>query len=199
MMVQKRENRISGFQAMLLAISSVVLGFCFVLLSVYFPEIGSDSFFTRLMALIIVSPLSIAIFIGFPITVSIRMEIGKPSFIIITIIFGLISFLFLYYFVHNKPILFDLIDRKLTVSFILIIPFLCFSFVFLVLSNTVFFGGVNKVIKTSNRKTFKLILNCLFFILVYSRITFLMACTYLLQTLLMSFRCFLLETIIRID
>jgi len=181
----------SGFQAIILSIISIVLGFCFVFLTERFPKLGNDVSLTKLISLIYISPLFIAICLGIPVTLSIKMEISNFSFFIIVIIFGLITSTFAYYFIHDKPVLFNLSERKLTFSFFLFILFLFFSFSFLILSNTLLLEYGKYTNNIYNPKIIRGIFSGFLMVFTYSRGIFSIVCLYLFQTLLTIFRVFL--------
>jgi len=189
-MPQRKTIKVSGVQAVILLITSIFLGLCFVFLTVCFPKIADDSFITKLMGLICVTPFLFAT-LGIPGTLSIKVEMGNLSFSILIIIFGLITSIFAYYFGHNKPDLYDFINRKLTVSFFLFIPFLCFSFGFLVLSNTLLWRFGSQAINIRNPKIFSLLYTGSMSVFLYSRFIFPLACVFLFQPLLGAFRIFL--------
>jgi hypothetical protein len=171
------------------------LGLGTVYLTVHFPKVGNDDFLMKLLSLVSVTPLFFATVGGIPVSVSIKIEINKLSFIIPIIVFALITSVFAIYFGRYKPVLFDLIEHRFTNSFVLVFPFLCFSFVFLVLSNSLLLGieyfFINQI---CSPKAVGRIYMCFMLVFAYSRLMFaLVVCGYLYSPLLAAFRSFLLN------
>ena len=134
--MQTKENKVlSGFQVMFLFIISIISGTCIIFLVTYFPNLSDNHSLVRLMALIYIAPLFIAIFCGITVTLppdflGIKFnQLSFARFMVLVIIIGIISSVFTLYFIRGKPVLFDLEEQKTTVSFFLLFPFLCFSFI----------------------------------------------------------------------
>jgi len=182
---KKKEIKISGIQAFILVIISILLGMGFVYLTIRFPKIYGDDDLMRLIILIYIFPLLMANFSSIPIILPIKTEIFifKTFLIIITFILAIISFLFTYYFLRSKPVLFDLINKKFTNSFVFMIPYIFFSFCFVIFSNT--------LLKLTYHNNI-IILNYVILIIInISRTIFSLACILLLQYFLVWFRIYL--------
>jgi hypothetical protein len=175
--------KITISQAIQLSFISVVFGLSFVFLITYYPDLANNDFLTHIMIIIIISPLTMAIYVGIPITISYKKEICKLSLTILLVIVGLISSIFFYYYLYEKPILFDSAKIKFTVSFLFIFPFLFFSFYFIVLTNT--------LLRYFLKYKFNFV--CSMLVMVYSRGLFLIACVYLLFTILTYIRFHLIN------
>jgi len=126
--------RISGQQAIILSIIAIAWCFFYVFLSIRFPKFFDGGFLTQLMWVILIFLIIFAT-MGIPGTIFAKIRMGKLSFITLFIIISFITFVLTFYFLQNKPDLYDFAEYKLTSSFFLYIPFLFFSFLFLVFSN----------------------------------------------------------------
>jgi hypothetical protein len=165
---------------------SIVIGTGFFSLTAFFPRLVDNNVFLRAISYVYIFPLCMAVSAGIPATVSIKGKVGKFCLILAVIIIGSVSSLFFYFYINTKPILFDSISAKFTVSFLLVFPFLFFSFFFLFLANTLLINFLE----------YKYNFVCTMLIIVYSRLVFLAACNYLLISLFEYLRFFLVNYVL---
>jgi len=191
---QSKTIRISGQLAIILSIVAIAWCFFYVFISIRFPKFFDGGFLTQLMWVILIFLIVFAT-MGIPATIFAKTRMGKLSFIIMFIIIGIITFVLAYYFLHSKPNLYDFLENKLTVSFFLYIPFLFFSFLFLVFSNAMLWRFGSYSVNIRKPRTMQWAYIVIILIFYSSRFIFPLACFFLHQPLIGGIRVFLISVL----